>query len=73
MKVTFEHFKDFKEEKPETFDTCLILWKGSTGKEYLTVGIYYEDKKTFHDGIGASLEEDLVMKWCNVVDYTMEN
>lgn len=73
MRIVFDDFKDFKKEKPETFDTCLIFWKGSSGKEYITIGIYYEDKKSFHDGIGASLDEEEVIKWCHVRNYTMDN
>ncbi len=71
MRVVFDNFKDFKDEKPKTFDTCLILWKSSSGSEYLMIGIYYEKHKAFHDGIGAWLEEDLVIKWCDIADYSM--
>lgn len=68
MKIIFDNFKLFKEEKPIDFQTCLILWDGEKRTEIM-LGIYYSDKKAFFDGIGSWFDEKYVRLWTDVNNY----
>lgn len=68
MQIIYEDFKSFKDEKPNDFQTCLVLWDGKD-KSIITVGIYYSEKKAFFDGIGGWLDERCVRMWIDAENY----
>lgn len=70
MKVEYSDFVNFQEKKPQEFTQCLVLWE-SNGKNVITMGIYYPERKAFFDGIGAWLDEKYVKQWVDIENYKL--
>ena len=65
LRLLYDKFYDFRKVKPREFTQCVVLWQGSSGKEYVTFGIYEGPERGFYI-LGGHLDIDVVRYWTDI-------